>query len=354
MPETALTVDARVRLDAFALEVALSVRSGETLVVVGPSGAGKSTLLALIAGLVRPDSGTVVCGVEAWSDANRSLHRPPEARRVGLVLQDFALFPHRDVAGNVRYGPESRGHADPAAAAQLWSQRLGLAGLERRTVSSLSGGERQRVALARALASDPQVLLLDEPFSALDLVTRSSVRARLKALLAEWGLPTILVSHDPIDALAFGDRIAVLEAGRVTQLGSAAALTTQPRTGFVAELLGLNLYRAQVATGSGLKQAHAGAVEFHVLADDLAGPCFLAFAPSEVSLAPVRGPGSPQNVFEGRIRELLPLQDRTRVVLDVGVLLMADVTREAASGLALAPGRTIFAQVKATAIRVYG
>ncbi len=210
------------------------------------------------------------------------------------------------------------------------------------------------MALARALAAGPRALLLDEPFGALDVTTRGAVRSELRAFLRECGLPTLLVTHDPVDALAFGDRIVVLEAGRVSQAGTHGQLLAEPRTPFVAELASLNLYRAEVAPGSGLKEARVGAVAFHVLADDLAGPAFLAFAPSEVALTPEREPGSPQNVLPGRVVELLPLPDRQRVVLDVGLTLVADVTREAAAALELRLGRTVWASVKATAIRVYG
>jgi len=157
-----------------------------------------------------------------------------------------------------------------------------------------------------------------------------------------------------VDALAFGDRMVVLEDGRVSQTGSREALLAEPRSAFVGDLAGLNLYRVELAPGPGLKEARVGDVVFHVLADDRSGPAFLAFAPSEVALSAERGPGSPQNVFAGRVVELLPLPDRLRVVLDAGVVLVAEVTREAAAALGLAPGRSVWAAIKATAIRVYG
>jgi molybdate transport system ATP-binding protein len=260
------------------------------------------------------------------------------------------------VAQNVRYGPLARGRsrADADRIATDWIGRLGLGGLEQRPVGRISGGERQRVGLARALASEPRALLLDEPFGSLDVATRGAVRSQLRAFLDEVGLPAILVTHDPVDALAFGDRIGVLEAGRLVQLGPREELLAQPRSAFVAELAGLNLYRAELAAGRGLKEARVGPVVFHVLADERSGPAFLAFAPSEVSLSASRGPGSPQNVLQGRVRELAPLPDRLRVVMDAGVLVVAEVTREAAAALELAPGREAWASIKATAIRVYG
>ena len=280
---------------------------------------------------------------------------PPEKRRVGLVFQDYALFPHLTVLANVAYGPSSRGRSseDARRVARQWLERLGLAGSEGRAVGALSGGQRQRVALARALAAEPLVLLLDEPFGSLDVATRGAVRSELRAFLLGCDLPTLLVTHDAVDALALGDRIAVLEAGRLSQVGTRDQLLSQPRTPFVAELAGLNLYRAELAPGRGLKEARVGAVSFHVLADDAQGPSFVAFTPAEVALSEQQLPGSARNAFSGRVVSVLPLPDRLRVVLDVGVLMAAEVTREAGGSLGLDSGRPLWASVKATAIRVY-
>jgi molybdate transport system ATP-binding protein len=210
------------------------------------------------------------------------------------------------------------------------------------------------VAIARALASEPVALLLDEPFGALDVSTRGALRSELRSFLAGCALPTVLVAHDPVDAFALGDRVAVMEHGALTQAGTHEDLLAHPRGAFVAELAGLNFYRASLASGRGLKEARVGELVFHVLADDRSRPSFLAFAPSEVALAGGRLPGSPQNVFAGRVVEVRALADRLRVVLDVGVALAADVTREAGASLGLAAGRPVWASVKATAIRVYG
>jgi molybdate transport system ATP-binding protein len=355
MPDPALSFQAAVGWNGFSFDAAFDVAAGETLVLVGPSGAGKSTALSLIAGLLRPDSGRIACAGDVWFDLARGVNQPPEARRVGMLFQEYALFPHRTVLENVRYGPSARGRrAQAASIAAHWIERLALGGLEQRAVAALSGGQRQRVALARALASEPRVLLLDEPFGSLDVKTRGAVRSELRSFLAGCGLPSLLVTHDAVDAMAFGDRIAVLEHGKISQIGSRDELLAHPRSPVAAELAGLNLLRAELAAGRGLKQARAGELVLHVLADDLAGGAFLAFAASEVALSAERGPGSPQNVFRGRVVELLVLPDRMRVVIDVGRLLVAEVTREAAAALQLAPGRTIWASVKATAVRVYG
>lgn len=353
MPEGGtLTFQARHDLGALTLDASWEARAGETLVLVGPSGAGKSTCLALVAGLLAPREGRIACGDAVWCDTARGVHVPPHRRRVGLVFQDFALFPHLTVEGNVAYGARARGAG--ALGARHWLDRLGLLGHAQRSVADLSGGERQRVALARALASGPSAILLDEPFASLDARTRAHVRGELRTFLREVALPTVLVTHDPVDALALGDRLAVIEAGRVTQTGTREDLLRRPRTPFVAQLTGLNVYLADLAPGSGLKEARVGAVVFHVLADERHGPAFLAFPPRDVMLARDRLGGSPQNAFPGTVREVLPLPDRLRVILDVGVPLSAEVTREAAAGLDLQEGATVWASVKATAIDVYG
>jgi molybdate transport system ATP-binding protein len=354
-PEGAgLHVQAAAVRDGFALEAAFSVRPGETLALVGPSGAGKTTCLSLVAGLHPLREGHVVCDGETWSDAGRGVHRAPDERRVGLVFQDGALFPHLSVRDNVLFGARARhGGREGRRRADQWLARLALDVMAGRPVTRLSGGERQRVALARALASGPSVLLLDEPFAALDVQARRAVRGELRAFLQEVGLPTVVVAHDPLDALVFGDRIVVLEGGRVTQSGPRGELLARPRTPFVAELAGLNVHRADVAPGTGLKEARSGDVVFHVLADGLSGSAYLAFAPSEVILSTEPRAGSVQNAFAGEIREIAPLPDRLRVTVAAGVTLIAEATREAAQALALAPGRRVWALVKATAIRVY-
>ena len=172
------------------------------MALVGPSGAGKTTVLRFVAGLARPDTGRILLGDEVWFDTSRGVNRPPEQRPVGYVFQDYALFPHLRVRANVAFG--GNGPADDLL------ERFGIAHLSRARPRELSGGERQRVGLARALARDPDVLLLDEPLSALDAHTRSSVRLELREVLRDFALPTLLVTHDFEDAVVLADRIGVL------------------------------------------------------------------------------------------------------------------------------------------------
>src|SRR5258708_7939064 len=220
-----------VPLRAFELEVSLALDS--TVALVGPSGAGKSTVLNAIAGLVRPSGGSIRCGEETWFDADAGVFLPPERRSVGLVFQEYALFPHLTVRENVEY---ARRHA-----ADEYLERFGIRHLEDARPDSLSGGERQRVALARALARDPAILLLDAPLAALDAHTRVEVRTDLQQLLARLEIPALLVTHDFEDAAALATEVGVIVDGRLRQTGSPAELVARPADPFVASFTGANL-----------------------------------------------------------------------------------------------------------------
>jgi molybdate transport system ATP-binding protein len=349
-----LQVRATLLRSAFQLDLSFQVAPGETLTIVGRSGAGKSTCLHAVAGLVRPSSAHVALGEELWCDTERNVDRPPHRRRVGFVHQDFALFPHLTVLENVLYGAHARRLASESAHSKAhdWMDRLGIAPFALRSVRELSGGERQRVALARALVSGAGVLLLDEPFGSLDASTRNTVRQQLGGFLRSVRLPTVLVTHDAIDALALGDRIAVLEDGRIVQIGPSAELLARPRSSFVAELFGLNFYRGALSSGAGLREVVTQSAVFHVLAAELSGSVLLSFPPSAVTLSLHRPQGSAQNAFQGVVSEIVPLPERTRVTLDCGFAIAADIAREAVTTLKLARGQVLWAAVKATAIHV--
>ncbi|HSI30777.1 MAG TPA: ABC transporter ATP-binding protein, partial [Miltoncostaeaceae bacterium] len=242
-----LRLDITVPLRHFALDVALDVGEGETVALVGPSGAGKTTVLRAIAGAVRPRSGRITLGDDTLFDSERRVHLPPESRRVGYVFQEYALFPHMTVRQNVAFAGRAR--------ADELLQRFGIANLADARPRRLSGGERQRVGLARAMASDPAVLLFDEPLSALDAHTRARVRAELFDLLRELRLPALLVTHDFEDATALADRVGVIVDGRIHQTDTPAGLLDAPADAFVASFVGSNLM-AGVArtTGGGLAE----------------------------------------------------------------------------------------------------
>lgn len=217
-----------------ARDVSLTVEAGETLALLGPSGCGKSTVLRMIAGLETPDSGRVsVAGREVTT-------LPPEQRHVGLVFQDYALFPHLSVLDNVAYGPRRRGETKLAAQARAYEalELVALAELAGRFPAQLSGGQQQRVALARALATRSPLLLLDEPLSNLDEKLRAELRSELRALFGRVGAGVLIVTHDQREALALADRVAVMRAGQIVQVGAAQEVFREPKTAWVAEFLG--------------------------------------------------------------------------------------------------------------------
>lgn len=225
-----MRLDVDVRVPERGVDAAFQVHPGATLALVGPNGAGKSTLVQAIAGLIDSEGAVTLDGREL--DA-----LPPERRRVGVVFQDYLLFPHLSVLENVAFGPRSQGRRDARALASAQLDRLGLADLAHRHPAQLSGGQSQRVALARALAADPQVLLLDEPLAALDVEVRDEVRAELAAHLEGFAGATVIVTHDMDDVAAIARDVLVLERGRVTQRGTVRELIRAPATAYVERLV---------------------------------------------------------------------------------------------------------------------
>jgi len=328
-------------LRSFGLELELEV-GAETLALVGPSGAGKTTVLRAVAGLLHPQRGRVAVNGRVWLDTERAIDVPPERRSVGLVFQEYALFPHMTVAQNVAYGGTAR-------AAELL-ESLGLTALVRARPAELSGGERQRVALARALARDPAVLLLDEPLSALDAHTRAHVRAELREALGRLRLPTILVTHDFEDAAALGERIGVIVEGKIVQLGTAADLIALPVSPFVAEFAGLNFLRGVArARDDGLTEVVLEEGTRLLSTDPGSGPVGVVVYPWEVALALEAPVDSAQNHVRAPISTLVPVANRVRV--RVGPLT-AEITAASAERLGLEPGRTVVASFKATGTRL--
>lgn len=335
----------------FRLDVSLEVASGTVVTLLGPNGAGKSTALAVLAGLLRPDEGRVDLDGVTLVDVSSGTYVPPQRRRVGLVLQDYLLFPHLTALENVAFGPRARGVRRRRARAEAagWLERLGIADLAPRRPRELSGGQAQRVALARALAADPRLLLLDEPLAALDAGTRPSVRADLRRHLGGYDGSTIVVTHDPLEALVLGDRIVVIEDGAVVQEGTPEHVTRHPRTDYVARLVGLNLLRGD-ASDRVVDLGDGAAV---AVAHEESGPAYAAFPPAAVTLSLSRPAGSARNAWPGRVTDVERHGDLVRVTVDGPVPLLADVTPLAVADLELAPGVDVWASVKATEVRVY-
>jgi molybdate transport system ATP-binding protein len=355
-----LQVQVEKRLGSFTLEAALEVPDASVIVVVGESGSGKSTLLRLVAGLLTPDRGRVTLGARPLDDVAAGLHVPARERPVGYVPQDYALFPHLSVRDNVAFGLRARGDRGPALRARVDRalERLGVAPLAARRPHQLSGGQQQRVALARALALEPEILLLDEPLAALDLPTRRTVRGELRRLLGGLSCVSVFVTHSPAEALAFGERIAVLEAGRITQQGPREELLHRPRTRYVADFLGANLFRARVTRreAQGLTRLAAESGEILAAECDLGDEVFAVVDPREITLSLERPSGSAQNVLRGAVEEILPEPphgERVRVSLATRPPIVAELTRSAAERLGLGPGREVYAAFKATGVRLF-
>jgi molybdate transport system ATP-binding protein len=234
---TRLDVAVRTRLGSFTLDVAWSAGDGVS-VLFGPSGSGKTLTLQCLAGLVRPSGGRIVLDDRVLFDAAANINVPPRERRVGYVFQGYALFPHLDVQANIGFALQDRPAAERTRRTGEVIERLGLRGLERRVPRELSGGQRQRVALGRALAIEPALVLLDEPLSALDLPARRALRDELRALLAAWGVPAVLVTHEFTEAYQLGDRLIIYDQGRVRQAAPRGELLWRPASESVARILG--------------------------------------------------------------------------------------------------------------------
>jgi molybdate transport system ATP-binding protein len=335
-----LSADFSLALRSFELKLALEVE--RTVALVGPSGAGKSSVLRVIAGLMKPGTGRIALGGEVWVDVDRRIDRRPDERRVGLVFQEYALFPHLTVQANVAYAGKGR-------VGELL-ERFRISHLATTRPDELSGGERQRVALARAIARDPGVLLLDEPLAALDAHTKADVRVELQALLRDFELPTLIVTHDYEDAAALADMIGVIVDGKLRQLGSPRQLVSEPRDPFVASLTGANLLRGRAIRGeNGLTSVRLESGELVYSTDPGEGNVGVVVYPWDVSVGRQRAEDSAMNLFGGEVASIVHLGNRVRV--RVGPLT-AEITAASAERLELARGGTAFVSFKATGTRL--
>ncbi len=350
-------LDARVvvRRPGHTLDVHLTVAPRETVAVVGPNGSGKTTLLRALAGLVPLSEGHVRYDDDVWEAAGPD--RPHERttvqeRRVGVVFQSLLLFPHLSARDNVAYGPRSRGtsRAEARALAQELLEQLGVGELADRRASALSGGQAQRVAIARALATDPRLLMLDEPLASLDVAVAMSLRIELRRHLESFPGATLLVSHDALDALSLADRVVVLQDGRVAQDGTPDEVARQPRTAHVARLVGLNVLHG-VSRGPRVTLSDGSTLVTTTAYD---GPTDVTFSPAAVTLGVDAPTGSARNHWQGRVVSVVPQGLAVRVHLDALGGLIADVTVESATALGLVPGRVVHASVKATDVVVHG
>ena len=350
-----LSVAIASRLRAFEVDVDLDVADGDCLALVGPSGAGKSTVLRAIAGLHRPDRGSVQLGTDVWFDRGAGVDLPPERRGCGYVFQDYALFPHLNAWRNVAYGLSDTPRAQRRAEAVAALDRFGAGALAEAPAAKLSGGERQRIALARALACRPRAILLDEPLSALDSRTASAAASQLGETLAAAEAPAVLVTHDFAQAALLASEVAVIDRGRIVQRGSAAELSARPASAFVADFAGASvmLGTATSAAGGTTRVALDGGGE--VFSSQVAeGEVGVAVFPWEVVLErPGSAPhGSALNRLDASVVSVTEVGNRARVGLLAGQPLAAEVTGESVASLGLAPGSRVVATWKATATRL--
>jgi molybdate transport system ATP-binding protein len=356
-----LICDLRKRLSAsFTLDAELRLPLDEARVTIlfGPSGSGKTTLLRLIAGLDRPDSGSTRFRDQFWHGAT-----PPQARRTGFLFQDYALFPHLTVRDNVAF-------AATASAASKMLEAFSLADLADRLPREISGGQQQRVALARALAANPSLLLLDEPLSALDAATRARTRHELRRILHESGVPSIVVTHDRMEAIALGDWIAVISGGRIRQTGPVQDVFRRPANSTVAESVGVeNILPAEIlsrdsglitlAIGSGVglrpAQPHGGPgarPTIECLDSGETGSVFACIRAEDVALTREPAPSSARNRLAGTVRAVIPEGALARVELDCGFPLVSLVTAQSAAELKLTAGDAIQAVIKTTSVHL--
>jgi molybdate transport system ATP-binding protein len=341
-----LELDIAAGLRSFELAVRLSV-GAETMALVGPSGAGKTTVLRAIAGLRRPDRGRIALGERIWFDAEAKVDLPPERRSVGLVFQEYALFPHMTVRANVGFGGETR--------VDELLERLRIAHLADERPGALSGGERQRVAVARALAREPRALLLDEPLAALDARSRSRAGHELQRTLSGTEVPVLLVTHDFGEAATLADDVAVLDRGRVVQRGAPDRIAAAPASAFVADLVGATVLTGTARAGAdGLTTVALDGGGEAVSTDVAEGRVAVSLYPWEVVLEPPGTPpaGSARNRLEARVASITRLGNRVRVGLAGGQPLAAELTAASADDLGLAPGDPVVATWKGTATRV--
>ncbi|MBA2764021.1 MAG: ABC transporter ATP-binding protein [Thermoleophilaceae bacterium] len=347
-----LALSVRHALASIELDVEIDVEPGARLALVGPSGAGKSSVLRIVAGLLCPDAGTVRLAGRAWLDTVAGVDCAPEQRSCGYLFQDYALFPRMSALGNVAYPIRTGSRRQRRSRAGTLLDQFGLAGLARRRPAELSGGERQRVALARALAREPEVLLLDEPLSALDARSRAAASRELRTVVSSLGVPTIVVTHDFVEAAQLADRIAVIEAGSVVQHGTPAELAARPASAFVADLAGANVLSGTSRAGGAILLD--GGARIVSTCDAPAGPVTATVFPWEIALEPegFEPGGSQMNNLSARVESIAPVGGRVRVGLSAGQPLAAEVSPASVQRLGLAPGVSVVATWKATATRV--
>jgi molybdate transport system ATP-binding protein len=353
-PDSTLSVDVVKRLNQFTLQARLEARPGFTM-LLGPSGGGKTTLLNCIAGLLRPDSGRVTIGATALFDSASRLDLPVERRRLGYVFQALALFPHMSVEENVRYGIAKVPAAPREQRITSMLKSFRIAHLARHKVTAISGGERQRTALARSLVTDPRALLLDEPLAALDAETKSKIVEDLRAWNAEHAIPILFVTHSPQEAFALGERVAIIEAGKIIEQGPVHQVLTSPRHETIARIVGFeNVFDATVIElheNQGTMLCQLGLseckLEVPLIRAGFGSAVRIAIRAGDIMMASRPPQGlSARNVLPGRIQSIRRRGVTVIVGVDSGVDFEVHVTPSALEDLGLVPGQQTWLVIK--------
>ena len=336
--------------DAFRVQISLSIPAGRTVALLGPNGAGKSTIVAALAGLIPLSSGRIELSGEVLDDISQGVSVPPERRNIGVVFQDYALFPKMSVLENVAFGLRSRGvPGDQARSdAARWLEVFDLGDTAQRRPGDLSGGQAQRVALARALVIEPDLLLLDEPLAAIDVERRSSLRRRLAEHLESFDGPRLLITHDPTDAFLLADEIVLVEGGVVSQTGSADEIRIRPRTPYAASVAGANLISGFADDG----RVQVGEFALQVADHVVAGPVLAIIRPTAISVHLHRPEGSPRNTWLTEVDVLEHLGDVVRIRTGQPLPVTVEITEDAVTALGIDRGSPIWVSIKATEILV--
>lgn len=350
-----MSLHAHVKLQkgTLDLDTVLTADDNQVVALLGPNAAGKTTFLRALAGLIPLVDGRVVLDGRVLEDPAAGVRVPPECRPIGVVFQDYILFPHLSVLDNVAFGLRSRGlHRRTARKTALeWLERVDLTACADEKPKVLSGGQAQRAALARALATEPRLLLLDEPLAAMDAGARAELRRELSRHLASFGGTCLLITHDPIEAMTLADRLVVLEGGRVTQVGTPDELSAQPRSRYVADLVGLNLFGGQgigywVELPGGQRIAAAQSVASE-------GEVFAVIPPGALALHRTAPEDGTRNVWPGTINSIEVLGDCVRAHVAGPLPVVVEVTSAVAAALRLHEGGPVYVSVKATEVVVY-
>lgn len=343
----------RLTLD---VQLVLPVAPPSVLILFGPSGSGKTTILRSLAGLERPDHGHIHFNGETWFDGRAGVHTTPQARCLGCMFQDYALFPGKTVAENVAYGLADLPAGERATRVKETLELLKVQSMEALKPAQLSGGQQQRVALARAIARRPHLLLLDEPLSALDAPTRARVQGELRHLLKQLAIPSVVVTHDWGEALALGDRMVVIGDGQMLQAGTPQEIFNRPKDAEVVRIVGIEtaLEGRVRESRDGLATVDVAGVTLHALAEVSVGPdVFVCIRAEDVVLAcDGGGTTSARNQLRGRVTEIASMGALVRVSVDCGFPLSAVVTRAAVDDLGLAQGLSVTASMKAGAVHL--